>query len=486
MNHAAIRGLRELPSVNELLSDPTLAPLIVRHGRETVREWARAGLDALRRELAEGTSTGPADRDSLLRRAVQGVLHESQSDACQRLGSVINATGVVLHTGLGRAPLCATARAALADASRACNLEIDLSDGERRSRGYQLQSAWRRLTGCDGALVVNNNAAATMLTLAALCRGREVLIARGELIEIGGSFRLPEIFEQAGVTLREVGTTNRTRLADYERGLSAATAGILRVHPSNYRIVGFTEAPPIAELAQLARRQGVYFFDDIGSGCLVDTTQFGLPREPTFTDSLAAGADLVLGSGDKLLGGPQCGILLGKQPLLDELSMHPLARAFRVDKLTLAALTATIDVYLQGRELTEIPTYSLLGASAESLYSRAQDICRRANRVGDQGRGYALAASSVHLMIHVARDVAPVGGGALPGGLLPTALLRLTHPQMPAEELARRLRCGQPRLFGRIHQGEVVIDLRSVAPEDDDRIIDALQGLPKPSGAQMQ
>ncbi|HMC12299.1 MAG TPA: L-seryl-tRNA(Sec) selenium transferase, partial [Pirellulaceae bacterium] len=307
---------------------------------------------------------------------------------------------------------------------------------------------------------------------------REVIISRGQLIEIGGSFRLPEIFSQSGAILREVGTTNRTSLADYEQAIGPNTAAVLRVHPSNYRVVGFADTPATNELAILAHRYGLVCIDDIGSGCLVDSTRFGLPAEPTFQESIAAGADLVLGSGDKLLGGPQCGILLGHQELVDKLAGHPLARALRVDKLTLAALSATLDVYLRGAAEREIPTLVLLGATQQSLLDRAHQIQTQVTAPllcqGGAGGG-AQPADDRNLHLLVASDQAPVGGGSLPGVELTTAVVRIKHAHLTADEFVLRLRLGSPRVFGRVQDDEVVLDLRSVLPGDDEQIIAALR-----------
>jgi L-seryl-tRNA(Ser) seleniumtransferase len=379
-----------------------------------------------------------------------------------RLGPVINATGVVLHTGLGRAALSAAAANALAGVAGAANVEVDLRTGARRYRGHQLLPTWQTLTGCEDALIVNNNAAATLLTLQALCAGREVILSRGQLIEIGGSFRLPEIFALSGAQLVEVGTTNRTTLADYERAITDDTAAIMRVHPSNYRIVGFTETPEAVELATLAHSRGLVMIDDIGSGCLVDVMRFGLPEEPTFQHSLAANADVVLGSGDKLLGGPQAGIILGAKEYVQPIRRHPLARAVRVGKLTLAALAATLDAYVRGTAETEIPTLRLLAASPEALLDRAHAIRENVER-------------SDVLRIEVRVDTALVGGGSLPGAKLPTAVLALTHSRLPTEALAAQLRTASIRLVGRVQHDSVLIDLRSVLPEDDSRVTLALR-----------
>ena len=408
-NEPSPAKLRELPPVNEILTLAAIAPLIAEYGRETVREWVRETVTDLRDRLSAGSMNGAPSRDELTELVLQSVRRRAADDSIQKFGGVINATGVVLHTSLGRAPLCAAAVAAISDAAAACNLEVDLTSGERRSRGYQLQSVWERLTGAEAALVVNNNAAATVLALDALCRGREVIISRGQLIEIGGSFRLPDIFVQSGAILREVGTTNRTHLADYERAIGPHTAAILRVHPSNYRVVGFADSPTTAELAPLAHQYGLACIDDIGSGCLVDTTQFGLPVEPTFQQSLTAGADLVLGSGDKLLGGPQCGILLGHAELVERLSEHPLARAFRIDKLTLAALSATLDAYLRGAAEREIPTLALLAASPDELFARARRIHDSWHSVGRSAAEPALPMGAGTLKMEVATDTSPVG-----------------------------------------------------------------------------
>lgn len=457
--------LRNIPAVNDILAHPALETLIVERGRESVLEWVRTALESERRRLLSETTTqteDSTDRSKLVERIADAVMNQAHRDAATRLGPVINATGVILHTSLGRAPLSAAAIAAVSAAAAACNLEVDLETGDRRYRGYQLQAGWHRLTGAPASLVVNNNAAATLLALQALCRGREVILSRGQMIEIGGSFRLPEIFAESGALLREVGTTNRTRLSDYENAIGPNTAAILRVHPSNYRIVGFAETPEIDELSQLAHSRGLLCIDDIGSGCLVETTQFGLPAEPTFQHSLSAGADLVLGSGDKLLGGPQCGILLGREDIIVRLREHPLARAVRVDKLTLAALTATLDSYLRGTQDHDIPTLSLLRTPVAELVERAERI-----------KVAAVPAKSMSL--EVCSDTAPVGGGSLPGAALPTAVLRLKHSSIDAETLACRLRTGSPRVFPRVRQDEVLLDLRSVQPAEDAALVEALR-----------
>ncbi len=452
--------LASLPSVDAVLRHRLVGPLVEAHGRQVVLEWIRWELDELRDRIRAGCDQ--RDRQAWLEELAERVQRRAAGQDRLRLGRVINATGVILHTGLGRAPLSQAARSAVMEQAGAANVEIDLETGQRRYRGYQLLSAWQTLTGCEDALVVNNNAAATLLTLQGLCAGREVLISRGQLIEIGGSFRLPEIFATSGAVMREVGTTNRTRLSDYENAINEQTAAILHVHPSNYRIVGFTASPSLAELVELAHGHGLLAIDDIGSGALVDVTAFGLPAEPTFPQSLRDGADLVLGSGDKLLGGPQAGIILGRRDLIERLRRHPLARTLRVDKLTLAALAATLDAYLRDEAAREIPVLQMLATPLSSLFQRAEAIHENLGAI-------------TGLTVRIAQDRAPVGGGSVPAAELPTVVLELEHASLSAEELARRLRVGSIRIVPRVQHQRVFIDLRSVLPEDDSRIALALR-----------
>ena len=454
----SVSSLQSLPPVQDVLSHAAIEPLVAEHGREAVLNWVRVALNDARQQLATANEPPTTDRAIWTERLAERVVRDARSADQRQLSRVINATGVVLHTGLGRAPLSAAARQALSELGGHCNVEVDLETSERRYRGHQLEATFRTLTGCEDVLIVNNNAAATLLTLQALCAGREVVLSRGQLIEIGGSFRLPEIFALSGAVLREVGTTNRTHLNDYEQAtVPLRTAAIMHVHPSNFRVIGFSETPSIEQLVPLARRHGTIAIDDIGSGALIDVTQFGLPAEPTFQQSLSAGADVVLGSGDKLLGGPQCGIILGKREFVERIRQHPLARVVRVGKLTLAALQATLDAYLRGTAATEIPTLMMLSASVESLRQRAQQV---ASEIGELPT----------CCVEIANETAAVGGGSLPGVELPTVVLRLSSKSLSADELSRRLRLGSIRVFGRIQRDEVLLDLRSVLPEDDSRL----------------
>ncbi|MEX0701798.1 MAG: L-seryl-tRNA(Sec) selenium transferase, partial [Planctomycetales bacterium] len=465
MSDSANEVLRRLPAMTAVLERPAIRALIAARGRGPVLAWTRAALDDAREQVPSGRWNG-SDADDLLRAVAEQVLDRAWRAELTRMAPVVNATGIVLHTGLGRAPLSQAAREALLDAAGATNVEVDLDTGERRYRGHQLHAALTMLTGAEDALVVNNNAAATLLVLQGLCAGREVVISRGQLIEIGGSFRLPEIFQLSGTRLREVGTTNRTRLADYERAIGPETAAVMLVHPSNYRVVGFAESCEIGELAALARERDLLAIDDIGSGALVDVTTLGLPGEPTFQKSLAAGADVVLGSGDKLLGGPQAGIILGRRDLIERLRNHPLARALRVDKLTLAALQATLDAYVRGTAETEVPTLAFLAATSDSLRTRAEAVREAVQKAIGPGGS---------LRIEVRDATAAVGGGALPAVELPTTVLAVRHADNSADEFSRRLRTGRIRVMGRVQRDELLLDLRSVPPEEDAKIAAALR-----------
>jgi len=365
------------------------------------------------------------------------------------LGPVINATGVIIHTNLGRAPLSQAAREAMdAVAAGYSNLEYDLQVGRRGSRYLHAESLLCQLTGAEGALVVNNNAGAVLLMLAALAQGREVIISRGQLVEIGGGFRLPEVMRQSGAHLVEVGTTNRTYLRDYEAAIGEGTVAIMRAHRSNFSLTGFVHDPLLEELAALAHQQGLLVFDDLGSGALLDTSSFGLAHEPMMQESIGAGADVVCASGDKLLGGPQAGILVGRQDLIEQLKHSPLTRALRVDKTTLAALQATLHPYLTGRAPEEIPVWQMISAPLEELEERA---VRWAGALSKQG----IEATVVDAQ-------SAVGGGSLPGQTLPTRALALRSPS--ADVLAARLRAGAPPVIARIQEGLVLLDPRTMLP----------------------
>ncbi|MBX6316531.1 MAG: L-seryl-tRNA(Sec) selenium transferase, partial [Isosphaeraceae bacterium] len=384
-----------MPPVHAVLGRPELDRLQTERGREAALRAVRAALEEARSALRRGEEVA-TDPGRLARRAAELIAAERPS-----LRPVLNATGILLNTGLGRAPLAAEAIEAIGRVARGyCNLEFDLESGERGQRTSGVAELLRRLTGAEAAAVVNNNAAATVLALRALAADREVVVSRGQLVEIGGSFRLPEIFAVSGARLREVGTTNKTRLSDYEQAIGPDTAALLRVHPSNYRIVGFTEAVPIGDLARLAHDRGLWAIDDIGSGALGPDRPPGLRGEPTIAESLAAGADLVLCSGDKLLGGPQCGLLVGSQAAVARVASDPLMRAVRVDKLTLAALEATLRLALDpARAIQHLPLWAALATPLEALRERA-------------GRLAAALRAELGLVADVLETTAFLGGGS--------------------------------------------------------------------------
>lgn len=445
---------RELPSVDRLLKADGAAPLRAAFGHEAVVEALREVLAEARARLSEGAP--PPSEAALLEEAAARLARAFTP----RPRPVINATGVILHTNLGRAPLSAAALEAIRAAAAYSDLEFDLRTGERGERQAAVEDLLRRLTGAEAALVVNNNAAAVLLALTVLARGRGVLISRGQLIEIGGGFRIPEVMAQSGARLIEVGTTNRTHLRDYEEPLARGEdiALILRAHHSNFRMIGFVAEVPLAELVALGARYGVPVMDDLGSGALLDTTAFGLAHEPMVQESVTAGAAVVCFSGDKLLGGPQAGILVGRRESIDRMRRHPLMRALRPDKLTLAALSATLLHYLKGEATREIPVWRMIAAPLAGLEARA--------------RAWAARLQAEGIPAEVRPAQATVGGGSLPGETLPSAALVL-RPYDP-EALAAALRRADPPVIARIQADAVWFDARTVLPDQDE---DLLRGI---------
>ncbi len=444
---------RQLPSVDRLLGHPQVESLIARVGRAKAVNLARGLLDEVRAAIRRGEAP-PAFED------LARILSERLRVAAQpSLRPVINATGVIVHTNLGRAPLSDAARAAIDAVCRGySNLEYNLDTGRRGSRYVHAVTLLRDITGAEDALVVNNNAGAVFLALRALAQGREVLISRGQLVEIGGGFRIPDIMAESGAILREVGTTNRTHLRDYEQALSENTALVLRVHQSNFRQIGFVTQPPLEELVAFAHEHGLPLVDDLGSGTFLDTRPLDLAYEPRVQDSLAAGADLVTFSGDKLLGGPQAGIIVGKAEYVEQLRRHPLARALRVDKMTLAALEATLSAYRRGTALLEIPVWRMIAAPQEGLLERAERWVAQ------------LQESGVRAVVE--RSASTVGGGALPGETLPTWAVVL-HPRS-ATRMAAALRACEPPVIARVEDNAVWLDPRTVMEEQDDALVAAV------------
>ena len=433
-----------LPAVGTLVNEPAYAELVKEHGRERV-------VAAIREQIADERRNG-GDDPGARRAAVEARLH---AGVAPRLRRVINASGVILHTNLGRAPLSQAAVDALAVAAGYSNLELDLESGKRGERSSLVAGLLTSLFGGDAALAVNNNAAAVLLALTALCKGREVVVSRGQLVEIGGAFRMPDVMRVSGARMVEVGTTNRTRAADFDEAVTPKTAALLRVHTSNFRVTGFTESASLAELAAIARRRGVLLIDDLGSGAT-----HPIADEPTVAESVAH-CDVVTFSGDKLLGGPQAGIVLGKVEPVRRMARHPLARAVRIDKLTLAALEATLRQRLLGRE-TEIPVERLLRASAA-------DVRRRAAmwlvKLADRG-----------VEAELVEDSSAVGGGSLPEHAMPTVLLALRGP---ASKLADALRRGEPPVIARIVGDRCCLDARTVLRGEDETLIDAVEAAAK-------
>jgi L-seryl-tRNA(Ser) seleniumtransferase len=438
--------LRKLPSVDRLLQEGPVAALLSRWGHDLTVDAARETLDVARQAILDGKDCPPLLE---LTRSVEERLAVRLRPTLQ---PAINATGVIIHTNLGRAPLSAEARAAMdAVAVGYSNLEYDLEAGRRGSRYVHAEELLCRLTGAEAALVVNNNAAAVFLVLMCLARGGEVIISRGQLVEIGGGFRIPDVMRQSGATLVEVGTTNRSYVGDYEAAITAETAALMRVHHSNFRLIGFTHEPGLADLVTLAGERDLLFFDDLGSGTLLDTAPYGLAHEPTIQESVGSGASLVTCSGDKLLGGPQAGIILGRADLIARLKKFPMTRALRVDKTTLAGLQATLRHYLLGEATDKVPVWRMIGQGEASLDRRAKSWVRKL-----RGRGVGA---------RVIAGCSTVGGGSLPGETLPTRLVALDVESPDA--VAARLRAGDPSVIARIEDGHLVLDPRTVLPEQE-------------------
>lgn len=455
-NLSAQAALRALPAIDRLLSQPAAETLLAQYGREAVLDALRTAVDQARTYLLAGEAVEVAN-SALITTAAQHLALTFEPT----LRPVINATGVIIHTNLGRAPLSPAAVAAMHTVSAGYStLEYDLDTGERGSRLLHPETALLAVTGADpahyGALVVNNNAAATVLMLAALAFAREVVVSRGQLVEIGGGFRVPDIMAQSGAKLVEVGTTNRTRPPDYERAITPQTALLLRVHSSNFKQIGFVEETEMSALAEIAHQHNIYAVDDLGSGALVDTAQFGLDHEPTVQESLAARADLICFSGDKLLGGPQAGILIGRRALIAQLKQHPLARAVRADKLCIAALVATLDHYRRGEHFAQVPVLRMIATPLEQLRERAHAW---ASALG----GTVVAGEST------------VGGGSLPGATLPTFLLALQSPHPTG--FAAELRRAQLPVIARVADGRVLLDPRTVLPDQEALLLETIRAV---------
>jgi L-seryl-tRNA(Ser) seleniumtransferase len=450
---------RRLPSVDRVLADEALQ-------RATVEVGTAAATEAVRAELAErrdALRNGGADTS--LAAIAEAAAERAYASLRASLRPVINATGVIIHTNLGRAPLSDAAIAAMSAVGRGySNLEFDLEAGERGSRYEHVEALLCRVTGAEAAIAVNNNAAALLLVLSALAQDREVVISRGQLVEIGGGFRIPEVMAQSGARLVEVGTTNRTYARDYEAAIGEETAALMRVHSSNFRVTGFVASAQLEELAALAHSRGLLLLDDLGSGCLLDTRPYGIEAEPTPQDSLRAGADLVMFSGDKLLGGPQAGIVVGKQDLIATLRRHPLARALRMDKASIAGLNATLLHYARGEAEREVPVWRMIAAPLSEMNARARRLARLIGEGATVVDGRSM-----------------IGGGSLPEESLATKLVALPAASGAAvEALAQRLRRGDPPVVGRIEDNRLLLDPRTVPSRDDATLVRAVKAAVEP------
>ena len=453
-------SLRDIPSIEQLLQRDAMRAAIGRHGREVVILAARQAADEWRVILTAPEAAQAADVTGAIEsRAL--ALAASQAD--RSLRRVVNATGVIIHTNLGRAPLAESALANARLAERYSNLEYDLARGERGHRHVHAERLLRTLTGAQAALVANNTAAAALLTLAALADGREVVVSRGELVEIGGGFRVPDVLAQSGAQLREIGTTNRTRLSDYAAVIGPRTALILRVHPSNFKITGFTERPDLGELAGLARQFSLPLVEDLGSGWMgMAHAPAALSGEPAIRTSLETGADLVLFSGDKLLGGPQAGIVAGRRALIDRLRAHPLMRALRVDKLTYAALEATLALWVDTPSRRQLPIYRMLTATPETLTPQARALARRLQEIPG-------------VRADLIDSVSTIGGGSAPGAELPTRAIALRIDGLTPDALERQLRAAPTPVIARIEDDVVVLDLRTIDEREFDDVVAAVR-----------
>lgn len=457
-------SLRAIPSVDQLLRTGAAEELKAEVGLQRLTDIAREIIEDMRKEIRSVNSTTHT-KDSLLTEASKRLEDSCQRDAGSRLRRVINATGVILHTNLGRAPLSAVARHAVLEAAGYCTLEYDSATGSRGKRGARVEDLLTQLTGAEAGLVVNNCASAALLILAVLAGDGETIVSRGELVEIGGDFRVPDVMANSGTRMVEVGATNRTRLDDYRRALNESTRLIMRVHPSNYRIIGFTAAPELAELVAFAHGAGLFVYEDAGSGVVSDLSEYGLQDEPLASDSISAGVDVVSFSGDKLLGASQAGLIVGKCEVIDRLRKHSLYRALRADKLCLAALEATLEAHRRG-SIDEIPTLHMLAISKSTIENRAEQFVLRLAENSDSG-----------ITAIIIDGESAVGGGSGPNVHPPTALIAIKHQSLSADEIEERLRRFSPPVVARIAEGHVLLDLRTVDPTEEPDLLQALFSL---------
>lgn len=456
---------KNIPKVDKVMEWPEVREILSAHPRQVVVDAIRKVLDSLREATARGLTVPESYEASAI---LSGILDELEKGKGTALKRVINGTGVIIHTNLGRAPLPETVLDAVIDAASGyCNLEFDLDEGVRGSRTGRVEELLRSIVGAEAAIVVNNNAAAVLLALSAMAKGREVIVSRGELVEIGGSFRIPDVMTQSGAVLREVGTTNRTHARDYRSVVTTDTALLLKVHTSNFRVVGFTAEVSVSELAGIGKEHGIPVMVDAGSGNLVDLAFLGVQGEPTIGEYLAAGADVVTFSGDKLLGGPQAGIIVGKKACLDAMKTHPLYRALRVDKMTLAALDGILRLYADERQAMQtIPVLRMMNMGADELASRAKRFGARLRR----------ALPSI-VTVKTTTGLSQVGGGSLPEVGIPTSLISVSVRGITPDQLDQRLRNGARPIVGRISQGDFLLDVRTIRDDEMPTIVAALKAI---------
>jgi L-seryl-tRNA(Ser) seleniumtransferase len=461
--------LRLLPSVDALLQTETAKKILAESGTKHLTNLARNSIDALRREILEADrSADNLSREMLVQQAENLLSDLWRVEKNTNLQRVINATGVIIHTNLGRAPLSEKAISAIAKTARYCTLEYDLETGRRGRRGVGAESLLAEITGAEDALIVNNCAAACVLVLTALAKGGEAIISRGELVEIGGDFRIPDVMTESGAVLREVGATNRTRISDYETAINENTRMILKVHPSNYRIIGFTESPGAAEIARLAHQKNILFYEDAGSGALIDLSEYGLTDEPVISQSIAAGADVITFSGDKLLGATQAGLIVGRREVIETLRKHPLYRALRANKLIYAALEATLDAFRRETALQEIPVLQMLSISYKEIEQRTKKFAKKLSGKIDK---------NANLECSLTKGNSVIGGGSAPAVQPESTLLALKHKKISAGELERALRLAKPPVITRILEDKVLIDLRTVSESEETKLLEILAKL---------
>lgn len=453
---------RKLPSVNQLLESPQLKQMVETVNHSVVVDGVRSFLDDLREQVSTESGEVSIPTPSEIADKIANWLKTEEKPY---LRPVINGTGIILHTGLGRAPLAKSAIESVQSISEGyASVEVDVRTGERGQRIKSVEKLLCELTGAEAAAVVNNNAAATMLALSALAEGQEVIVSRGQLIEIGGSYRLPDVMECSGAKLREVGTTNKTHLFDYQRAINEETGALLKVHPSNFEVVGFTKTVSTKEMVTLAAEHGLPVIDDVGSGALIDFSEFGLMDEPVVSQSIKDGADVVLFSGDKLIGGPQCGIIIGKKKYIDTILSNPLMRAMRVDKMTLAALSATLRIYRdEDRARTEIPILRMLSMPEENLKLRAEKVVAQLSHLAELETCEAVEADSM------------LGGGSLPTQKLSTWCVALTPKTHSVDSLSAGLRNSEPSVIGRVQKERYYLDMRTVQPSQDAGLVEAVE-----------